>query len=868
MNNHVKTLPFFCFRLFFEKHIVIILLFSLISKTIFSQVVDTTKINSQDSTIILDLKDFVISASRIPEEQFNSINSTDVFNCSEEKNNSTINSLDATTTMKGVNAIVPSIGFKVINARGFSNTTNVRFAQLIDGIDNQAPHIGAPIGNSLGANELDINKIELLPGTTATLYGVNATNGLVNIITKNPFDFPGATISVFNGINRISPNNNTLPYPLQQINFRFAEKINEKWAWKVCLGGISGKDFEASNFEDLAPNINSSTGLYGQINPGKDLLNTYGDESTNRRVLTLGGKKYYVSRTGYKESELTDYQIKNFKGDLSIHHRYQNGEIIISNKVAIINSIYQRSNRFVLSNYKLNQSSLIWQNDFGYLKIYSTFENTGNSYNLRSLAENLDRSFKSDDSWFLDYANSFNNAILNGKEIDDAHQTARIQADRGRLDPGSSSFDEMKASLININNWDLGAALKVKSFLTNGEIGMNWNEICSLFIGKNKISLLSGVDWRRYSIIPDGNYFINPNPQKKNLDYSKYGGFIQASSTFKSNLKVTSAIRIDKCDYFKMKLNPRITISWNNPKKIQLRIGYQSGYRFPSIFEGFSNVNSGGVKRVGGLRIMSEGIFENSYTKSSIEKFQAKVNSDMNNLGISQDQAIIANTYLLKINPYTYLQPEHLKSIEGGIRAKFLHEKLFIDIDGYASSFDNFIAQVEASVPLTNDPDSIAFFLYEKNKQLKYRLWTNSKSRVISAGGSFGIQLRLFDEILIKHNISIAKLYNTENGDGLEDGFNTPTVTTNLNAQWDDFYKRFGFGVQFHYQTSYKYISFLVSGMVPSFFTIDANLTWISKNRKINFKAGANNAFNQYYYSILGGPSIGGIYYFTVNLNL
>src|SRR5258706_8873800 len=51
---------------------------------------------------------------------------------------------DAIQNLKGIQVITPSMGFKVINARGFANTTNVRFVQMVNGIDNQAPHIGAP----------------------------------------------------------------------------------------------------------------------------------------------------------------------------------------------------------------------------------------------------------------------------------------------------------------------------------------------------------------------------------------------------------------------------------------------------------------------------------------------------------------------------------------------------------------------------------------------------------------------------------------------------------------------------------------------------------------------------------------------------
>ncbi len=49
---------------------------------------------------------------------------------------STLTSLscfDALENLKGLHIITPSLGYKVVNARGFANTTNVRFSQLIDG---------------------------------------------------------------------------------------------------------------------------------------------------------------------------------------------------------------------------------------------------------------------------------------------------------------------------------------------------------------------------------------------------------------------------------------------------------------------------------------------------------------------------------------------------------------------------------------------------------------------------------------------------------------------------------------------------------------------------------------------------------------
>jgi len=49
--------------------------------------------------------------------------------------------------LKGVDITSASIGFKIINTRGFNSTSPVRSLQLIDGVDNQSPGLNFSLGN-------------------------------------------------------------------------------------------------------------------------------------------------------------------------------------------------------------------------------------------------------------------------------------------------------------------------------------------------------------------------------------------------------------------------------------------------------------------------------------------------------------------------------------------------------------------------------------------------------------------------------------------------------------------------------------------------------------------------------------------------
>ncbi len=62
--------------------------------------------------------------------------------------------------LKGVDLTTASLGFKVINTRGFNSTSPVRSLQLIDGVDNQSPGLNFSLGNFLGVPDLDINRVD------------------------------------------------------------------------------------------------------------------------------------------------------------------------------------------------------------------------------------------------------------------------------------------------------------------------------------------------------------------------------------------------------------------------------------------------------------------------------------------------------------------------------------------------------------------------------------------------------------------------------------------------------------------------------------------------------------------------------------
>ena len=847
-------------------------------------------ITPADSLRKIQLNEVVVTASRVSERVLKSPVSIERLDARQIRLSAQPSYFDAIENLKGVQLLTASLGFKVYNTRGFANPTNVRFVQLVDGMDNQAPHIGAPIASALAPSDLDIERVEIVPGAASALYGLNALNGLVQLITKDPFTSSGLSVSQKTGINHVNdPLTSAKVY--SETSLRYARPIGPQLAVKVNLTYQRGYDWIARDATDLNPNANTSLGLLGADNPAQDPVNSYGNESANRRALTLGGKRYVVARTGYFEHETAHLGLNNLRGDAAIFWRIRPTlTVSYRYKAATLSTVYQRTNRFRLENYRLGQHGLTLESPSVQIRAYRTSENTGDSYNIRSMAENIDRAFKSDNQWFTDFTNQFTASTKAGQLPADALRTARETADQGRPQPGradgpSPRFDEQVDKLRDINNWDVGAALRVRSWLYHAEGQIEPTRVLwSRFRQQTGINLLAGFDYRQYVVFPDGNYFINPDQTDNNLIYNKTGGFVQASRSFLSErLKVSGSVRVDKNRYFNARLNPRVSVVFSPTDDHNFRASYQTGYRFPSLFEAFSNVNSGGVKRVGGLRIMSQGIFENSYFRTSIDQFQAAINTDVNTNKLTTEQAIQKNKGLLKHNTYTYLKPEQVNSVEVGYKGLFFARKLYVDVDFYYNVYRNFMAQVEANIPKGRNPDSLAYYLADRTKQDRYRLWTNSKTTVYNYGASLGIRYSAGRNWVLSGNASLARLDRTDQGDGLEEAFNTPKWIANIGIGNPAIWQNLGFSVNYKHQSSFLWQSSLATGIVPAVNTFDAQLSYAlhRPNRIVGprpagprtaepvfVKLGGTNLLNRPYTTFVAGPAVGGFYYATVVLTV
>src|SRR5256886_15165520 len=82
-----------------------------------------------------------------------------------------------------------------ISARGFNSTTANKLLVLVDGRTVYTPLFSGVFWDVQDVLLSDVDRIEVISGPGATLWGANAVNGVINVITKDAKSTPGLLLS-------------------------------------------------------------------------------------------------------------------------------------------------------------------------------------------------------------------------------------------------------------------------------------------------------------------------------------------------------------------------------------------------------------------------------------------------------------------------------------------------------------------------------------------------------------------------------------------------------------------------------------------------------------------------------------------------
>jgi len=849
--------------------------FSLQASSVgFETVTEAITSNNQKINFILKegnaLDEVVISASRTPERIFESPVTVERFGLKEIKNTASADFYGGLENLKGVDVNTNSLTFKSVNTRGFATFANNRFMQLVDGMDNSTPALNFPIGNLVGMTETDVLSVELLPGASSALYGANAFNGILFMRSKNPFDHHGISASIKRGItSQESAGDNSYT----DVSFRAAYKFSEKFAAKINFGYLTGTDWAATNETD-------------KINPTKtradldyDGINVYGDEvSANIRTEAPASVKgiipdVFVSRTGYNERDLTNYNAESIKSDWGLYYRpFENDfEVSYVGKIGTGSTIYQGTNRYNIANFFQQQHKLEFKNDNFFLRGYVVTDKAGDSYDMVFTGININRAWKSDTQWFQEYIETYAGATLGGATEAESHAAARAQAESGRFLPGTPEYDTAFNRSINDPDLSTGSKFQDASKYYHSDANYNLSHLIDF------ADIQVGGSYRRYSLNSSGTIYTDLDGP---IDYSEFGIYTQIQKNLELNedleLKLTGSIRYDKSEFFDGFFSPRISAGLTVNQNHNIRASVQTGFRNPTTQDLFIGLDAGRAILVGSapdnldryvrtFDVSDEGqdagqdptvtqtgrvAYENSYTASSVQAL-----------------ADTGNPAVLEISNPDIIKPEQVSSAEIGYRGKF--KNLIVDFSTYYNKYKDFISQEVVISPYygtVGTPLSVQAIANDDFQA--YSTYTNSQADVNSYGASIGLSTKVFGGFDLSGSYTYAKLdFDRKRFPDFATNFNTPEHKFKATFGNTEVIKNVGFNINYRFSDDYFWEATFGNGLVPEFHVVDAQVNLQVPSFKSTIKVGATNLLGDEYFTAFGTGFIGSMYYLSWTIN-
>lgn len=833
----------------------------------------------EEESVTIDLVE--VTGRRISEKQKQSALTVETLDNIAIRETPAANFYDGLGSLKDVDLTAASLGFKIINTRGFNSTSPVRSLQIIDGVDNQSPGLNFSLGNFLGASELDVNRVNLIVGASSAFYGPNAFNGVIAMETKDPFLHKGLSAMVKGGERS-----------LLEGGIRYAKVFENKnnmpsVAFKLNVYGFKANDWIADNYDPVDGSDSP------RDNPGGyDAINIYGDEPQpgNNFSGSLGSPGLgRIYRQGYKEIDLVDYDSENLKVGGAFHWRLkpeqdlESPTLILASNYSTGTTVYQGDNRFSLRDIQFFQHRIeLKKHEKYFLRFYATHEDAGNSYDPYFTAILLQEKAKEGRYWTSSYKSYWDinivpqiraiegfPSILNflGRPDDFRaaleafyqnpnyrdnlprwHEMARAAAEAEDdlvkavdfFQPGTDRFnEEFNRITSSLSFTQGGTRFYDKSALFHGHGEYQFTDLVNT--GKiTDLDFVVGGNFRYYA--PDSRGSILLDTFGRNIDTREFGIYSGGTMEIDGKLKINASIRLDKNQNFEYLLSPAASLVYTPNPNQTFRASFSSAIRNPTLADQYLFYNVGRAILIGNLDGFNDLI--------TIESFRTTLNTGR-----------LDSLEYFDIAP---IRPEKVKTFEVGYRTT-LGEHLFLDATYYYSFYDDFIGfnfGIDASFdPTTSLPVGVQ----------AYRVAANARDRVTTQGFSLGANYYFAKYFVINGNYSWNKL-NTQTDDPIIPAFNTPEHKYNIGISGREVpvnigklkLNNFGFSVNYKWVDTFVFEgSPQFTGFIPSYGLLDAQINWKINSIDTVVKLGASNLLNNLVFQTYGGPRIGRLAYIS-----
>ena len=182
----------------------------------------------------------VVSSSRTEQQLINAPVTMSVVTAAAIENAPTRNFAELLRSVPGLNLTQVSARDINVTTRGATGTLATGQLALLDGRSLYQDFFGFVMWDFLPVNLNEIKQVEVIRGPASAVWGANAFNGVINVLTKSPREMQGTSATFGIGtIDRTSDARNIGDGAIFYFSGTHAQVINDRWAFKFSGGGYT-----------------------------------------------------------------------------------------------------------------------------------------------------------------------------------------------------------------------------------------------------------------------------------------------------------------------------------------------------------------------------------------------------------------------------------------------------------------------------------------------------------------------------------------------------------------------------------------------------------------------------------------------------
>lgn len=249
---------------------------------------------------------------------------------------------DALRLVPGVQVAKLDANKWAISIRGFNDIFSNKLLVLMDGRTVYSPFFGGVYWDTIDTVLADIERIEVIRGPGGSLWGSNAVNGVINILTKQAKDSSGLLVSAHAGNKERGG-----------LTLRYGGQTNDQTDYRVYFKGFEKDNAEGGVDDwrmgrmgfriDSAPGAADSITVQGDVYAGEEGERAISDKMTPpfgtfasttdvfganilmRWQRELGNDSDFIVQAYYDHAEREHFYVKDSRDtfDIDIQHRFQ-----------------------------------------------------------------------------------------------------------------------------------------------------------------------------------------------------------------------------------------------------------------------------------------------------------------------------------------------------------------------------------------------------------------------------------------------------------------------------------------------------------------------------------------------------------------